>query len=266
MNDDHSDPLQKLRNTQTALSKGISIATAMLGIIRHQVDDHFAFMAATFFAKQIGHAEAMLLLNDHQDTQLIARSMLEGMCYLFWAYRDNPARALRWRQYSYVLDWRYLRSLDAAGIPVEAERRTAVEAAIAAHGGAFHSDKARKCIKQGKPLPLDPYEFDWAGQTIRSVFLEVNSVKVYEKSYSWFSAWHHWSPGGIGLALSEVGDDIVLHTRLPKTACESANLAAAALYDTCTLVNTSLKLAFHTQLDAFKSSLEELSGPKVQGA
>ncbi len=250
-----------LRLAHETLREGIRLGSEILKSVRHAEDDHYAFMAATFLAKQIGHAEAILVLDDHQDTQLIVRSMLEGMCYLFWAYRDNPTRALRWREFSYVVDWRYMRSLDATGKPVEPERRAEVDSRIQARGQQFMTEKAQKCMRQGRPLPADPYEYEWTGQSIRSIFSEVNSLRVYDKAYASLSAWHHWSPGGIGLALTTAGDLNVLLTRSAASATESARLAAAALGDTCLMVVFALKLPFDAQLQKLQSSVKALSVP-----
>jgi hypothetical protein len=61
-----------LLRLQHFVGEATAMARHVIGATDYRHDDHFAFMAGAFVSKQIGHAEALLLLDDHRDTQLIA--------------------------------------------------------------------------------------------------------------------------------------------------------------------------------------------------
>ena len=75
---------------------------------------HARFMLATFAAKQIAHSKSMLKLGYDVDTLLLARSMLEGMSQLLWAFQQPKRRPLMWRAFVYIVDWRLLQEHKSA--------------------------------------------------------------------------------------------------------------------------------------------------------
>ena len=52
----------------------------------------------------------------------------------FWAYHDRPARALRWRLFSVVVDWRLMREMEADGRAIPESKRSLVESRVARDG------------------------------------------------------------------------------------------------------------------------------------
>jgi hypothetical protein len=103
----HDDPLRaELRAIEASAARAVPVIERWLktlapfcnSIVRGvilQADDHLGFMALQFHGKQLGHAEAVVVLGDHPDSALIARSMLEGLCLLKWAKQDPSARGLQ---------------------------------------------------------------------------------------------------------------------------------------------------------------------------
>src|SRR5450759_3581362 len=161
----------QLRGLQDFVRRAAALAGAMVEATWYREDDHFAFMAVAFLSRQRGHAESLLLLDDHCDTQLVARSMVEGMCQLLWAQHD-PARALRLRLFAVVVDWRTMCEREADGEAVPESTRSSIEARLAQDGKQFLKSPSEE-MKTGKEsLASDPYVRDWTGWKIRDIFQE----------------------------------------------------------------------------------------------
>src|SRR3989304_3640237 len=75
----------------------------------YPVEDHFAFMLLCFLSKQKEHLESVITLVNAQlysDAMIIARNMIEGLGNIYWVSMDMNKRALRWRKYCVVTDYR----------------------------------------------------------------------------------------------------------------------------------------------------------------
>jgi hypothetical protein len=73
-------------------------------------DDHMGFMAFCIVNKQLEHLKSICVLiddNQHRDTQLITRTMIEGLAILYWASQE-PGRPLHWRVCPWVEEFRRL--------------------------------------------------------------------------------------------------------------------------------------------------------------
>ena len=73
-----------------------SIGSSIMLRPAYRTDDDLLFMALCFVAKQLDHIESIRRLVPSKDTGLVARTMLEGMAQLYWAY-EEPLRSSRWR-------------------------------------------------------------------------------------------------------------------------------------------------------------------------
>lgn len=80
---------------------------------------------------------SVLQLDQSLDSILIARSMLEGLSQLLWAAQAPEERPLRWRTFSFVLDWRLMRKRMAAGEAVTEDQRATIENGLKEHGRYF---------------------------------------------------------------------------------------------------------------------------------
>ena len=58
---------------------------------QHSHDDHFGLVLLVFYRKQIEHLQSILKLAPSRDTNLIARSMLEGASQIYWIAQKDPA-------------------------------------------------------------------------------------------------------------------------------------------------------------------------------
>ncbi|MFA6597329.1 MAG: DUF5677 domain-containing protein [Ignavibacteriaceae bacterium] len=72
-------------------------------------DDHYSFMILCFLFKQREHLSSVLsLINvaSFSDAMIIARNMLEGVGIVLWVSENLQKRALQWRKYSVITDYR----------------------------------------------------------------------------------------------------------------------------------------------------------------
>jgi hypothetical protein len=215
---------------------------------RFAPDDHFAFMALTFHAKQIEHAKAVIVLNRHPDATLIVRSMLEGWWQLKWAYDDPQARAEQWRAFSVIYDWRSVRNARAAGLAVPQEREERTARRVNEVRGRFLSAKARRAISEKKEPPADPFQNTWHGMQIRQLVERVGELALYAGPYEDFSDRHHWSPAGVGQGLHIDGQAIRYDAQdAPRTA-RALDIAFHCLYQSAVILNDHLVLGFGDRL------------------
>jgi hypothetical protein len=187
-------------------------------------EDHWAFMALSFAFKQNEHARAVVALGRSVDANLIVRSMLEGLTQLVWAANAPEERALLWRAFSWVHDWRLLKAMDARGEAVEPDLRAAIADGIREHGDKFVTAKAKMKLADGEEV-ADPYRQTWSGKTARQLFEETGGAWYHEALYRPFSDWHHWNTPGLASRLATTDEGYTFTTRLSDreaAACLSA--------------------------------------------
>lgn len=216
--------------------------------------DHFAFMLLAFLAKQKEHARsvACLTLAGHgRDAGLVVRSMLEGLTQLKWAAQDLEARPFRWRAFTYICDWRKINEILQEGGSVSPDVISKTHDAIAQFGERFWTKQARQCHEAGKPLPKDPYNKSWlGGGGYTRLFAEVEAHILRKNIYSPYSAWHHWSPEGMGAALHRSTAKI---SYSPPSARDSALALATcfqSLVEVAQATDSYLELGFETTLQS----------------
>lgn len=173
-------------------------------------DDHFAFMSMCFLTRQYEHAGSILTLGNSFDVDLIARSMLEGLCLLLWAAVDPADRAYRWRAFSAMHDHDLLRKRETWGEEIDEEERIAVQQRWKAVEHLFLTNAAKCARARGEPDPPRPYHKNWfGGQTVRDLCQVVGAERLYDGPYNLFSEWHHWGVGGIGRSLERDAGRVV---------------------------------------------------------
>lgn len=206
--------------------------------VRFAEDDHFAFMGLFFHAKQLEHAAGVLLLGQHPDSSLVARSMMEGMWQLKWASQDRQARAHRWRAFAIIYDWRVLREKLAAGSPeVTVERRQRIEGRLPEVHEQFLSPRARRNRDKAMPLPTDPYQTTWSGLRVRELAEATDGLVLYAGPYEDFSDRHHWSPASIGFGIRQQGARLYYEGITPTTEATVLSISFQCLME-CSLVLT----------------------------
>lgn len=223
-----------------------------IGGYRFSEDDHFAFMCACFLARQFAHGQSVLDLREKLDSELIARSMLEGLCQLLWAASEAPKRAERWRAYSLIHDWRLLQQKESAGEVVDPQFKQGLLQRLTDYESLFLTRRAKQAKKEGAQLPSDPFQKNWyGGGTIQQLFEAVKGQLLYEMPYSLFSAWQHWSLGSIERTLERNGNHIQFSAAEPSAV--GLAVAVQCLLQTAQVANAPLGLGLEDQLQEFQS-------------
>lgn len=210
----------------------------------------FSFMVVFFLWKQTDHADAILRLGTHRDTELIARSMIEGLCQLKWAAQDPDVRGDRWRRFAWVHDWRLLQKRLQASLPVSADERRRIELGVEQYGKDFKTRKARAKVAKGATPPADPYVAHWAGAAVAELCAAVGGTPLYDWPYAHFSDWHHWSPGAILTATRRETNRLSFTQPEPQDAFPTYVVAFQCLFETVELANKRLDLGIGEQLAA----------------
>ena len=232
-----ADYLRRVRDLLS--SRGTKIST----------EGVFASLVVAFCWKQEDHADAILTLGRHRDVQLIARSMIEGLCQVKWAAQDPDTRAERWRQFAWIHDWRLLQRDERADKPVPLETEKRILQGVAQHGHLFLKGSARK---KKEKAGRDPYVRHWSGRSVAELCEEVKGERLYEWPYASFSDWHHWSPGGIVPAFKEEGRKVTFDRATAHEVLPSFAVAFQCLYETIELANSSFALGADQDLEEIR--------------
>lgn len=215
---------------------------------------HTRFMLATFAAKQIAHNKSMLKLGYNIDTLLVARSMLEGMSQLLWAFQQPKRRPLMWRAFVYIVDWRLLQEHKSAGKAVDPAVARSIRQGLRRYGTRFFTKKARAARAQGRPLPADPYARNWYSEREADIFRAVGGQVLYEKVYGPFSEWHHWRPVAFGRLLSfDAGNSsFTMTTSDPSQVAIALAIGFQCLWQTMRLFNSRCRLGLGAELQRLR--------------
>ena len=162
-------------------------------------DGDFEFVANLFFEMQAEHLRAattLLRTKNFLSLKVLGRTMFEGMVLLLWINGKRDERAMKWRAWSSVTNWRLLREKDAAGVSVEASERKRVEERITQFGHLF---------LRSKPKNDDPYVYSWT-RSVKQMAAESSILEtLYYPVYQLDSGWVHWDVGAIGQLLTNEG-------------------------------------------------------------
>ena len=210
-------------------------------------DDHFAFMASCFLAKQLEHATAVLRLGEHPDGWLVARCMLEGMWQLKWAALERDTRPERWRRFAHVHDWRLLRERDEQGVFTDEPTRERIHASIKEHGEQFLSKRSRDEIAEGK-VPAEPYEKTWYGVQIRQIAEKVGDLDLYLTAYNDFSERQHWDVAGVARGIRVEGTSITYNASSPSALVIATAIAFQCLAMSALLIDSTFDRGFREVL------------------
>lgn len=205
----------------------------------------YASLIVFFAWKQEDHADTILKLGIHRDVQLVARSMIEGLCQLKWAAIDPETRAERWRLFALVHDWRRIQRDTRAGRQVPPHIQQQVEEGLAKHGHLFERKDAARRKQNGK----DPYFLHWSGESAYKICEAVNGQKLYDWAYSDFSDWHHWSPGGVFKAIKTEGRKVSFPQPTARDVLGAHAVAFQCLFETVEQANRHFKLGFDADLE-----------------
>jgi hypothetical protein len=213
--------------------------------------DHFEFMAQLFLCRQVDHAKGALKLEMHRDIRLIARTMHEGMCQLVWSAHDPQERAERWRAFSIIHDWRLDREESIRDGFVRQPRAREIQNQLKRWHDVFLDGRARKKLREGKPLPADPYVKNWTGKNLKQLIEEipVSRDEEYDLLYVNLSEWPHWDAAGLGKAIErDEHGALYYQDGSPRTSVSSLTIVFRSLYETARLVDSRLSLGIAGRL------------------
>lgn len=216
-------------------------------------DDHFAFMLLCFLSKQREHLESTITLvnaNLYSDAMIIARNMIEGIGNIFWVSLDMNKRALRWRKYCVVTDYRI--SLKKANGDKTKIDKLILEL-LETEGKEYLLERLRKPKVQKNNLPSDPYKqfwrFDDDGNEVNiySLFLE-NDKELYN-IYTDMSDWVHWNVSRIGTKLIREKSEVGYLKNPVSDGCFALSSAFLSMFYLMDVVNKYLKLGYESSLE-----------------
>jgi hypothetical protein len=217
------------------VKKALALADNASRSVTIQGNDDFGFMAIQFLYKQMQHAESLLALVPRRDTCLIARTMIDGLYQLLWAFQASEERARLWRSFSIIHDWRMIQGRLRIGIPVAEADIRRNEAALKIFGSLHR-------LRKPKANSPDPYQKRWNGGVTLSAIADVVGRELYDGPYAELSDWEHWGVSGIGGAITRENDHVVTDSNSDRIAGLSLLAAFQCLLQTLEVADKHLSL------------------------
>jgi hypothetical protein len=227
------------------VQKVLVLADESANGIRVREDDDFGFMTIQFLYKQIQHAESVLALIPRRDAGLVARTMIEGLYQLLWTFQAAEERAIRWRSFATIHDWRLIQGRLRESIPVP-EPEVLKNAARMKEFASLHR------IKKPKPNSTDPYHKSWRGGVTLSDMADMAGRELYDGPYADLSDWEHWGVSGIGEALSRNDEQVTINRDSNRVAAQSLLAAFQCLLQTLEVADVHLSLSIRKKIHALR--------------
>jgi hypothetical protein len=244
----------------------MSIPAAELRGIQNN-KDHMGLMAFLIENKQLEHLKSIKILNDnkqYRDTQLIARTMAEGLALIYWASQDPDKRPLQWRSCAWVEEF-----VNYYGKKEHAEYKKEIEVMLSKLCKPFLKPGSKN--KSMSKITPDDYvrSCRWEEMTggvykvanIKKTFGDAGIKRIYETYYANASNWAHWNPIAIAEALKTESD-------VPNYSKETKYLGAIGyicgfkfLMQSTKFLNGYFKLEFDETLDELERTFDANSGP-----
>lgn len=221
-------------------------------------DDHFSFMLLCFLSKQFEHLESVLnLVNSelYSDAMIISRNMIEGFEIINWVSKDKNKRALRWRKYSVVTDYRIaLKKTEGDKNKIDKDIIDRLEK----EGEEYLCERLRKPKVQKNNLSADPYKqywrFDDDGEEVKIYSLFDEGDKQLYEIYSDMSDWVHWNVNRIGRRLTRDKSEVGYFKNPTQDGCLALSSAFLSLFYLMDVVNQHLKLNYDSVLNDVSES------------
>lgn len=227
-------------------------------------EDHLAFMAITFAAKQRLHFESMGVLASagcYADLATIARVMLDGLTVLKWSAHQPDERPLAWRAYSLVLDYKLLQQKRTRGDPVDESHEQEVMRRLDEHGHRF--------LKRGSSVGTREYRTRWyVGDDGKQITLEqmmqaIGADPLYDLYDEW-SGWLHWNARGVGQGIHRGEQQVSLAWNTENAGAAPLAVGFQALVETLAFLEGHLHLQRRAELDAVVNAyLTDLRSPQA---
>jgi hypothetical protein len=171
--------------------------------IPYDPEDPASVMVLSFVTKQREHLRSVRLLlkaKQHRDAHVIARTMMEGLARLLWAFNRRPERTDLWFWFGAILDWRQTKKNEASGMAVDPGEKAELKTYVDKHGPNYYRPKVRQAIEDAHQngtvyeIPEDPWANDWTPTAVADMFTEVEARRLYDTVYRDSSEWVHWGP------------------------------------------------------------------------
>lgn len=188
-----------LRKSLEQLSELITSATPYQ--VDPMDDEGFRVVAGVFLATAAEYfraAQTLLKAQHCLAAVVTGRTMFEGMTQLLWMNQDRESRAMKWRAWAHVVDWRTLQMRDREGLPVTSQERERVEGNIRVSGRLF---------RKSKPKGSDPYVINWTPPIWRMA-KDIGLYDLYDSVYQEDSQLVHWATGGLARSLIPQGSKL----------------------------------------------------------
>ncbi len=225
------------------------------GEIPGHKEGNFEFVANLFFETQAEYlraAHTLLKSKNFIPGKIIGRTMFEGMALLLWIAKDREDRAMKWRAWSTITDWRLLQQRDKIGASTDSDTRERVLDRVEEFGPLFLSKK---------PKGDDPYRKDWT-PSVRGMVESTPLEDLYYAVYHLESQWVHWTAAGLGQALSVEGDTVRYAYDRPSHEIEAMNIvfhsAWHVIYNFCGWFGAGLENKLDELAERYTASGEKL--------
>jgi len=227
---------------------------------KYSIDDHFAFMILCFLSKQKEHLiSAMTLVKSesYSDAMIISRNMIEGVGIISWVSEDLQKRALQWRKYSVVSDYRLTLKKangDKSKLDKEILNRSLSE------GYEFLKESLKKPKTQLNNLPLDPFKKSWLfdenGNEVKIYKLFGTDNKVLYEIYGEMSDWAHWNVSRIGTRINRNSSEVEFHSSKAQDGCLALSSAIISIEYFFRFANKHLNLKLIEELDKLMNNFK----------
>jgi hypothetical protein len=251
--------LQGLREYVRGLLDLTKEMTLRIETVPYFEDEHLGFLARCFLSKQIDHLQSIEILIPRRDAILVARSMIEGLCQLLWIAEDPNTRALQWRAFAVVHDWRLMHNKIESGETVDPQKRANIEYALQQYGERFLTISARKKRSEYRPLPSDPYYKNWRSeQSILDMCKSAGVEDLYRELYVPYADWQHWGPSAFGRAIKREEDQVVYSQQLqPPELATVLRVGFQCLLQTAELTDSHLNIGLEPKISKLRDEYIE---------
>lgn len=233
-------------------------------IIPIYIDDssehHAGFMALSYVSKQEEHLQSLRVLvraGQHRDAWLIARTMIEGLAQLKWAYNNQPQGPDEWFWYGAVEDWRQLQKNKSEGL-ADPDTEVLNQQLLDQYGSSYYTSKAAEKAKADNPLPKDPYRRSWNRLDVATIFRQLEGEAIYETVYKEASGWVHWSPRSIHFALTNAGVPAGYTKDDPSRAVQALAAGVLSLLQSLEILNNHFEVGVEGELTSLFQSFDRV--------
>lgn len=253
-------PLDELAEKLEALTSEI-FATR----VPFEPDNGADVMALTFATKQREHLRAVRTLiaaGQQRDALLIARTMVEGMACLLWAFKKPSDRTDLWFWFGAILDWRQTLKNEADVLVVDPGDKARLKTMVDEHGHRYFTKNAREALESAErngmdfDQPDDPWEYKWTKVTIGKMFRDVQGDAMYVGAYHRSSEWIHWGPRSLLSAMEPADWGINGFSQEDwRTAVEALQLGCQSLLQSLEVLDRHFSLGKTERLIELNTSM-----------